>query len=56
MTRDDPNTVERLIEPHYDLERGAELNRLAGEHDPAFRLAMLEGRAAAKRAANAKRG
>jgi hypothetical protein len=49
MTGDDPNTVERLIEPHYDLERGAELNRLAGEHDPAFRLKMDEGRADAAR-------
>lgn len=53
MMRDDPNTVEHLIEPRYDLERGAELNRLAGEHDPAFARQMEEGRA---EAAKAKRG
>jgi hypothetical protein len=36
--------VETEFEPVYDLARGAELNRLAGEHDPAFKKAMEERR------------
>jgi hypothetical protein len=48
MTED--NIIERLIEPPYDLERGAALNEKAGEHDAAFKQSMLEGRAAAERA------
>jgi hypothetical protein len=36
------------IEPLYDLERGTVLNERAGEHDPAFKKAMEDGRAAAK--------
>jgi hypothetical protein len=41
-------TAENEFEPKYNLERGAELNRLAAEHDPAFKESMEEGRAAAK--------
>jgi hypothetical protein len=53
MTRDDPNTVEHLLEPPYDLERGTALNERAGEHDPAFKRDMDDGRA---EAAKTKRG
>lgn len=35
------------FEPEYNLARGAELNRLAAEHDPAFKQAMEDGRAEA---------
>jgi hypothetical protein len=35
------------IEPVYDLERGEELNERAGEHDPAFKKKMEQGRAEA---------
>ena len=44
---DKPTFESEGIEPPYDLERGAELNRLAGEHDPAFKKAMEDGRRAA---------
>ena len=40
-------TAESEFEPEYNLERGAVFNRLAGEHDPAFKKKMEEGRAAA---------
>jgi hypothetical protein len=50
---DNADTFEHLVEPPYDLKRGAELNERAGEHDPAFRRRMEEGRAAA---AKTKRG
>jgi hypothetical protein len=49
----DPNSFEHLIEPPYDLERGEELNRLAGEHDPAFAKKREQGRT---EAAKAKKG
>jgi len=48
----DSDTFEHLVEPPFDLERGAALNEQAAEHDPAFKKAMEDGRAAAK----AKRG
>lgn len=54
MTTNDPNTFEHLIEPHFDLERGEELNKLAAEHDPAFKKAMEDGRAAAARVKRSK--
>jgi hypothetical protein len=50
MTENDINSFEHLIEPPYNLERGAELNRLAAEHDPAFKKKMEERRAKAAKA------
>jgi hypothetical protein len=49
----DPDTFEHLVEPRFDLERGEELNRKAGDHDPAFAKKMKEGR---EKAARVKRG
>jgi hypothetical protein len=43
-------TPQSEFEPDYNLERGAELNRLAGERDPAFKKMMEEGRAKASAA------
>jgi hypothetical protein len=45
------NDFDHLVEPPYDLKRGAELNERAGEHDPAFKKKMEEGRKAAEKVA-----
>jgi hypothetical protein len=50
-----PNTFEHLVEPPYNLERGEELNRKAGDHDPAFAKKMEEGRAKAARVRRGER-
>jgi hypothetical protein len=48
MTERDINSVEHLIEPPYNLERGRMLNEESAKHDPAFKKRMEEGRTQAK--------
>jgi hypothetical protein len=42
---DKADTFEHLVEPPYDVQRGAALNERAGEHDLRFKKLMDDARA-----------